>query len=186
MNKHIAFFVAILIFVLVFPVNVSAEEFQNTDEGELTTLEFKTEYIKGGPGQVMHIVFNSDRPVNLYIVKPGKTLYMKTGTAESDYFDDMDILESRLHGTSYDFKWEVPENRGYVLYIHNPGYGNVTYELKYTDPYYESMDDIIFYSIILIVIIAVIVIIIYIIKRRSRNKNKRKKKKQRKKFKKQR
>ena len=130
----------------------------------------------------IHIVFDSNRPVNLYIVKPSKTLYKKTGTAETDYFDEMIVLESKLGGTHYDFYWEVPENRGYVLYYHNPNYGNVTYELKYTDAYYESLDDIIFYSVVIIVLIVIIAVIVYSIKRHNKKKRQKRRSTKRKRY----
>lgn len=181
MRRLVVIFIILMMtsFPIIIPlVPVDGQNFNNSENGTLTTLEYTTKYIRGEPGQKIHFKLSANGPINIYIRIPSSTYYKRNDYVESDFFVDGIILE-KSGKSNYDFIWEVPENRGYVLYIYNPNYGNVSYDLEFTEPYYEYPMELIFNLILIIVFIVVITIIVLVYrhhKRKKARRNRRKKK----------
>jgi hypothetical protein len=171
----------VITFILIFFISINflaittAEEFKNSEQDTLGTLEYTTEYIRGDAGWKIHFVIEADGPVNVYIKRPDSTYYKRRDNVEKDFFDeDDDIIFKKENQESYDFEWELPENRAYIFYIYNPNYGEVTYDLKYTDAYFDAIDPVYLYLIIGFIIIVVIIVLIYVgIKRRRKSRRRR-------------
>jgi hypothetical protein len=170
----IAFVLTLFVSINILAVT-TAEDFKEYERDTLGTLEYTTEYIRGDAGWKIHFVIEADGPLNIYIKRPDSTYYKRRDYVEKDFFDeDEDIIFSKENQDSYDFEWELPENRAYIFYIYNPNYGEVTYDLKYTDAYFETIDPVYLYLIIGFFIIVIIIVLIYLGIKRSRKTGRRK------------
>ena len=165
--------ILILIFLLLF--NISTVSAQDEDflheytDVKIDQYEYRSYSVPGLEGDEIRFVIESDKVVDCYIMKYDATLSLSSGVADPSDFND--AVYSEKNKMDFDFKWEVPDDEDYYIYVYNTNDAVTTFSIKYTDPILDEIGTVCYAILAVFVIIIIIIlalIIFYLKSRKSR------------------
>lgn len=165
----ISLILILLLFMNLPLISAQDEEFLHEyNDVTLDQYEYMIYDIPGNEGDEIRFVIDSDRLVDCYIKKLDSFPSITRGVADPSDFND--AIYSEKNKRNFDFKWKVPDEDYYFLYVYSTNEDETTFSIKYTDPILEDVGTVCYAILAVFVIIIVIFIIIIFVYYQRRHK----------------
>jgi len=167
-----------MVFIILFVIlmlNINKVKGENFDfEHNYAIIhsgEYTSYFLHGNKGDEIHIIIESNKSVNCYIVEDpfDSNIIPSSEKLEniSDYiFNNAEFTKENK--SEFDFKWTLPTNKNYMIVIYNPYNYSASFSIKYTYPTWERIRWI--FNFLILVTVVIIAIILFILYNRIRKK----------------